>query len=79
MLDSIVLGEFFFYMEEGWIGNVRIIILMRVIGRNEVFGMIIDGLGVMGYRGRVVERLVDIDLGKEYMVSYIGMIFYLKI
>ena len=41
-------------------------------------GLITDGLGATGYRGRVAERLVDIDLGKEYMVSHIGMTSYLK-
>ena len=76
--DSIALGELSFYTEEGRIGNVRIITPMRATGRNEVPGMITDGLGATGYRGRVAERLVDIDLGKEYMVSHIGMTSYLK-
>lgn len=76
--DSIALGELSFYTEEGRIGNVRIITSMRATGRNEVPGMITDGLGATGYRGRVAERLVDIDLGKEYMVSHIGMTSYLK-
>lgn len=57
---------------------MRIITPMRATGRNEVPGMITDGLGATGYRGRVAERLVDIDLGKEYMVSHIGMTSYLK-
>lgn len=49
---------------------MRIITPMRATGRNEVPGMITDGLGATGYRGRVAERLVDIDLGKVYGQSY---------
>lgn len=76
--DSIALGEVAFYTKKGRIKNAKITTPLKAVRGNETIEMLTDGVDATAYCGRAPNRVVDIDLGKEYRITAIGLAPYLK-
>lgn len=76
--DSVALGELAFYTEHGRIRNVKITTPLKSVRQNESREMLTDGMDATAYCGKVAGGVVDIDLGKEYRITRIGLAPYLK-
>lgn len=75
--DSIALGELEFYTAEGKVENVRITSSLQTLSDCEEEGALFDGLSATCYHGRVKKQVVDIDLGKESVLTAIAVMPYL--
>lgn len=76
--DSIALGELAFYTAQGRIAKVKINTSLQPTGKNESPEMLTDGMDATTFCGKVQGNFVDVDLGKEYRLTEIGMAPYLK-
>lgn len=76
--DSIALGDLSFYSSAGKITGVKIITPLTPTYANETIGMLTDAYGASAFAGKTDSCIVDIDLGKEYVVTAIGVTPYIK-
>lgn len=76
--DSLALGELVFYTGQGRINDVKVLTPVQVTGRKETLEMLTDGIDATVYRGRIRDKIVDVDLGRKYKIEKIGMSPYLK-
>lgn len=76
--DEIALGELAFYSGEERIKNASIITPLQSAGANEVSEMLLDGLDATVFCGKTHHRIVDMDLGKAYRITKIGLAPYLQ-
>lgn len=67
--DSIALGELSFYTSQGKIEHVRVISPLQVLSVDEKIENIFDNFNSTCYRGKARNKVVDIDLGKEYELT----------
>lgn len=76
--DSIALGELAFYAGEERIKNARVITPLQSVRSNETPEILLDGADATAYCGKTKAKVVDIDLGKPYRITKIGLAPYLK-
>lgn len=76
--DSIALGELAFYTEQGRIAQVKINTPLQPTGKNEFPEMLTDGVDATTFRGKAKGGVVNVDLGKEYLLTGIGLAPYFK-
>lgn len=51
---------------------------LKAVRSNETIEMLTDGIDATAYCGKAPNRVVDVDLGKEYRLTAIGLVPYLK-
>lgn len=76
--DEAALGELAFYSGEERIKNASIITPLQFAKAKEVPEMLLDGLDATVYCGKTQNRIVDIDLGRAYRITKIGLAPYLQ-
>lgn len=76
--DKIALGDLSFYAVEGKIPSVKIVTRLRPKSIRETQGMIIDKFAESAFEGIAGQNMVEIDLGKEYVLSHISVTPYIK-
>lgn len=76
--DSIALGDVTFHTEQEQIEGVKLATTLHSSYSHETPELLIDGIGATGFRGKVTERYVDFDLGKECVVTKITVSPYLR-
>lgn len=75
--DSIALGELAFYTKKGRIKDAKIMTPLKAVRSNETIEMLTDGIDATAYCGKAPNGVVDIDLGKDYQLTAIGLAPYL--
>lgn len=76
--EDIALGELAFYSGKERIKGASIITPLQSARANEVPEMLLDGLDATVYCGKTQNRVVDIDLGRAYRITKIGLAPYLQ-
>ena len=76
--DSIALGNLVFYSSEGRIPNVKITSTVNPVTENDSLNFLFDKFAYTCYRGKVKNQFIDIDLGKEYVLTSIDFSPYLR-
>lgn len=76
--EDIALGELAFYNGKERIKGASIITPLQSARANEVPEMLLDGLDATVYCGKTQNRIVDIDLGRAYRITKIGLAPYLQ-
>ncbi|MBE6288331.1 MAG: hypothetical protein E7099_09150 [Mediterranea massiliensis] len=74
--DSICLGELAFHTEEGRIQGVSICSPIKGDREEEPLAYMLDNYPATGFRGRVKNRKVEVDLGGEYRLKQVVMAPY---
>lgn len=76
--DSIALGDLSFYSSEGKVPDARITSAVHALQQNGSPDLIFDEFKTTCYRAKAKEKYMDIDLGKEYVLTSIEVSPYVK-